>query len=203
MASPYREYLDAKSQRQELTVGPFSDQKKGSVTPIDKKTPQQKQEKSLEARGRIQAAMERALMACARGEVPLPPEMAADLAFAMRDVVGGVANELFTPIAGGTGGGGRTPNEKSCIEDAVRYRRAVGKGWINDRHPIITILDAFGGDNPMSGGVSRRTVQSWMREEEFKAIKATKSIVNNLFGFLNFSGRHYQQNYTKKARSEG
>jgi hypothetical protein len=129
--------------------------------------------------------------------------MAAELAFAMRDVVGGVVNELFTPIAGGTGKGGRTPTEKSCIEDAVRYRRAVGKGWINDRHPIITILDAFGGDNPMSGGVARRTVQSWMREEEFKAIKVTKSTVNNLCAFLNFSGRHYQQNFTKKARSEG
>jgi hypothetical protein len=203
MKSPCKEYLDAKEQRLELTVGPITDPKNKPTTPVKKKTPQQIQEKLLKVRGQIQAAMERALMDCARGETPFPPEMAAELAFAMRDVVGGIANELLTPISGGTGEGGRTPTEKSCIEDAVRYRRAVDEGLIKDRHPTKTILDAFGGNDPMRGGIARSTVHNWMGDKEFKNVKPTKASVKTLYPFLIFSGRQYQLRFTKTARNEG
>ena len=203
MASPYRKYLDAKDRRLELTVGPINDPKKEPKKAIKKKTSAQIQKELMEVRIQIQESMWCALMDCARGAVPFPPEMAAELAFSMRDVVGGVANELLAPITGGTGEGGRTPTEKSCIEDAVRYRRAVAKNWIKDRHPIKTILEAFGGNDPMKGGVAKSTVQNWMKDKEFDKIMARKATVKTLHSFLIFSGRQYQQHFTKKARSEG
>ena len=198
MASPYREYLDAKDRRLELTIGPIKDLK----NPDTRKLPKQKKKEMLEVRAQIQVAMENALMDCARGNAPVPPEMAAELAFAMRDVVNGVTNELLVPTPKGRGEIGRTQTERSCIEDAVRYRWAVDMEYINDRHPIKTILDAFGGDDPMKGGISRRTVQKWMIDKKFENITTTEVTAKSLLKLLNFSGAHYQQNFSKKARNE-
>lgn len=150
---------------------------------------------------RFQVVFHRALKETAVGKSQLHPEMALELANAMRDVVEKTHNILFSPVIG-VGGSGRTPTEVSCIEDAVRYRRAVESGLIKDRQPIKTILDAFGGSDSMKGGVSRSAVNKWMKEPLFKSIEVTDVEKEFLVPLLKTAGIHYQRHYTKTARSK-
>ena len=149
---------------------------------------------------RFQKIFHRALWEHAQGKSQLHPEMAAELAFAFRDIVEGTANDLLSPVTGSTGKSGRTPKEASCVEEAVRYRRAVKSGVIKDRHPVKTILEAFGGSDPMAGGISRSTVNKWINDPRFKAIKPGDVDKDDVVSLLNSSGAHYQRFFSKAAR---
>jgi hypothetical protein len=150
---------------------------------------------------RFQIVMHRALWEHASGTRPLDPEMAGEIAFAMRDVIGGVAGQLVTPYVR-PGGKVREPIERSCIEDAVRYRRAVGAGLLKDRHPIKSILEAFGGSDPMNGGISRRTVQLWCSGKEFEKVTIIGFQPEQISWLMLFSGRYFTRNCTKTARAK-
>ena len=143
----------------------------------------------------------RALMEHASKKSQLHPEMAIELAIALRDIIAGTANELLSPETRPVGKSGRTPNEVSCIEDAVAYYRAVESKLIEDRHPIKTILNAFGGDKPMNGGISRSTVNKWMKDSRFKKIKPGQVEPDIIKLLLKLAGEVYQRKFTKSARA--
>ncbi len=135
--TPYDRYLDAKVER------------------LDKA------KESEKGRKQTQAAMAEALREHATNKRSLPEEMAADLCFAMRDVAEGFENPLFQPVRG-RGSQGRQPTENSCIEDAVRYLRAVEASIIDDKHPVKTVHEAYGGSDIWGGGgLARRTILQW------------------------------------------
>jgi hypothetical protein len=158
-------------------------------------------QKGREMPRRFQVVIYRALREHASGAASLDPQIAYELANTLRDVIGGVAGPLVSPNVN-VGGKSREPTEQSCIEDAVRYRRAVEEGLIKDLHPIKTILEAYGGGDPMKGGLSRRTVQTWCNGKEFEEITTRVSRKDQISPLMFFSGRHYAQNYTKTARGE-
>ncbi|MDA0231405.1 MAG: hypothetical protein O3B21_14630 [Proteobacteria bacterium] len=142
----------------------------------------------------------RALMEHASGHSELHREMALELANALKDIIAGTANDLLSPETRSVGKSGRTPTEESCVKDAVAYRRAVESKLIEDRHPIKTILKAFGGDDPMNGGISRSTVIKWMKDPRFNTIEP-RPIEPDLIKFLlEKAGEVYKRKFSKKAR---
>lgn len=142
----------------------------------------------------------RALMEHASRNSVLDPEMAFELANALRDIIAGTANDLLSPETRSVGKSGRTPTEESCIEDAVAYYRTVESKLIEDRHPIKTILIAFGGSEPMNGGISRSTVNKWMKDPRFKTIKPERARPDLTKFLLEKAGEVYKREFTKKAR---
>src|SRR5208282_1044408 len=85
-----------------------------------------------EIRTEIQAACYDALWCHAMGTQQLDCEIAAELAFALRDVVAGHTNPLFMPLRG-RGAPGLKQVAKSCIRDAVRFVGASDEGVFADR----------------------------------------------------------------------
>ena len=107
-----------------------------------------------DANAEIQTAVFECLTDYAQGRLQaFPQEVAAELAFAMRDIVAGVTPDLFRPRKLRRGESPNPPTVQSCIEDAVRYVRYCRAGLIADRTPCKTVVDAF--------AVAETTVRSW------------------------------------------
>jgi len=58
----------------------------------------------------------------------------------------------------------RSPWELMCISGAVHYLRSVEDGVVDDPTPTKTVQNAFGGDNSMAGGLSKRAIQEWVND---------------------------------------
>lgn len=173
---PYERYLDAKVER------------------LDKG------KESEKGRKQIQAAMAEALREHYRNKRSLPEEMAVDLYSAMRDVAEGFKNPLFQPVRG-RGSQGRQPTEKSCIGDAVLYLRAVEASIIDDKHPVKTVHEAFGGSDICGGaGLARRTIEQWKNDERFAYVKPEGYEPKLIKAKLRFSGSFYSRQFSKMGR---
>ena len=173
---PYERYLDAKVERLE------------------------KGKESEKGRKQIQAAMAEALREHATNELSLPEEMAADLYVGMRDVAEGFENNLFKPIRR-RGGQGRQPTENSCIGDAVRYLLAVEAGIIDDKHPVKTVHEAFGGSDICGGGgLARRTIEQWKNDERFAYVKPEGYEPKLIIALMRRSGHFYSRQFSKMGR---
>ena len=118
------------------------------------------------------------------------------------DHITGTPNELLLPVKCSKGKSGRTGIEDFCIEAPVRYHRAATQGVIEDKHYVRTILDAFGGDDPSSGGIGRTTVKDWVKDPRFKSIKPSDEKKEMLLPTLRFAGALYQRKFTRSARAK-
>ena len=100
----------------------------------------------------------------------LPREMAVELAFALKEIAAGFETSLFMPVRS-RGNPGRRPTETECIEAAVRYRRAVKAGLIEDPAPMKTIIAAYSAPGKVWGAAHRDTVRRWMKDRRFEHVK--------------------------------
>ena len=133
---------------------------------------------------------------------PLPQEMAFQLSTYFRDITAGFSNPYTTPIVKSeTGGGvGWHPDEQSCIEDAVKYLKCVDAEKIDDRHPIKTILENYGG-LWVKGGLSRDAVKNWKKDPRFKDLDPDKLNPEQVTAMMKSSGRYYEITFTRFARA--
>lgn len=163
--TPYRRYVDAKVDR--LKSGKDSD----------------------EIQRAEQEALYEALWDYATEKTDqFPREMAADLAFAMREILGGVVPKLFKKHGPATGRGKKlSPTAKDAIVDAVRYIRAVEAGLITDSSYKKTVCEAF--------SVDKSTVRKWLENDEYAHVTVPGSLQSDqielIARLMKFSGRHY------------
>jgi hypothetical protein len=87
--------------------------------------------------------------------IPIPPEMALDLAENINSVLGGHIPKWMLHMQR-RGAPKRYPAMGRDIVTAVLYHALSERGIIEDRTPTKTVADKF--------GVSRRTVQQWRKE---------------------------------------
>ena len=150
---------------------------------------------SLALRWVIQDAMREALWEHAHARKVLPEEMAAEIAFQLLEVVDGYGADLFRHVRQRGSPGKAYPNDH-CIEDAVRYMRAVQEGVIEDSQPVRTVHEAFAGmgegETPI--GLERETVEQWLAAPDFAGIESRDIRAHLLEPRMRYAGRHYARN---------
>jgi hypothetical protein len=95
----------------------------------------------------------------------------------------------------------RSPWESMCIAGAVHYLRAVESGVINDLTPVKTVQKAFGGNNSMNGGLSKRAIQTWRDETlpiEFEAVGSDPEKITHE---MEVSGAMYSDCFSLQAKA--
>lgn len=154
---------------------------------------------TLHVRREMQVALHDALWAHARDDVTLPKEMAIELLWALGELIAGRDTDLFKASRDGRGApSGWSPIEEECIRGAVRYHRTVMSGAIDDDKYVATIQAAFGGSDPMAGGVARRTVQGWLRSPNFADVEPYSP--ERAVAWLGFCGNNWLAHCSKAAR---
>jgi len=126
----------------------------------------------------------------------LPAEMAADLCFAMSQVASGHEHQLLTPQRL-RGSPGQSFTETECIIEAVRYIRAAKAKIIKDHRPIITVNEAFGGEEM----VRRRTIQTW--SQKFTSVQPLDVKTELIEPLMMACGRIYARYYGTRAPERG
>ena len=126
----------------------------------------------------------------------LPAEMAADLCFAMSEIVSGHEHPLVMPLRF-RGSPGQSFTETECIKEAVRYIRAAKAKIIKDHRPIITVNEAFGGEEM----VRRRTIQTW--SQKFTSVQPLDVKTELIEPLMMACGRIYARYYGTRAPERG
>lgn len=125
----------------------------------------------------------------------LPPELALIMSRLAHDLAAGHVPEPFTGVSQNRRGQkGPTWLEKQHIATALAYRAAANAGWISDRSPIQSIMQAYGLSN-------RTTVQKWVRDHKPRVFGSEQEAVALLPMLLLTNGAAYanMNNRTKAA----
>lgn len=110
--------------------------------------------------------------------VEFPPQLAAELAFIFGDLAKGHQHDLVRPKRDRR----RPPTSFSvelAEETAVRYVQAVRKGWVEDPHPVKTVVNAF--------QISDATWRRWRKKHQNVStadVRATRALGRWVQDFL-------------------
>lgn len=169
--SPHRKYIDAKAERltTQATIRHWKAQ---------------------------QEALRDALRLNMTDGEALPAEMAADLWSAMSEVASGHEHPLVMPLRF-RGSPGQSFTETECIVEAVRYIRAAKAKIIKDHRPIISVNEAFGGEEM----VRRRTIQTW--SQKFASVQPLDVKTELIEPLMMACGRIYARYYGTRAPERG
>lgn len=122
-----------------------------------------------------------------KDELEFPKEVAADLAFAMRDVIAGFLPDIFTPKKKGRGKRILSPTAEECIKSAATYVLYCKAGIIKDKSYNKTICQIY--------KVKPPTVRSWVKDQRFSNLKTNKDLSESekekIIRMMKFSGKYY------------
>ena len=105
--------------------------------------------------------------------------MANYLHIALRSLVENHDHLLFQITGRGRGNPGMTPDERSCVTDAVRYIRAARGGVIDNLDPVETVLTAYTEEAP-DATLDQRTVERWLARRSSLTVSQNQNTPESL-----------------------
>ena len=131
-----------------------------------------------------------------KSEAIFNSEMAHYLYTALRSLVENHDHPLFQIAGRRRGNPGMTPDERSCVADAVRYIRAAREGVIDDRHPVDTLLKAYTKE-AADANLNQRTVERWQDRDDMEDVRVTDVDSDLIPMMMRYSARFYGRNFAR------
>ncbi len=126
----------------------------------------------------------------------IDPEVAFDLASALKEVLSGETPDLFN-IRRKRGDRSMRAAQISCVTDALSYIHWCSRGILSDPNPITTVSALY--------GVTERQVKNWQTAKEYRALRQfvppdmpARVWIEKTIARLNFSAEDYKQLRSRK-----
>jgi hypothetical protein len=131
-----------------------------------------------------------------KSETIFNSEMAHYLHTALRFLVENHDHPLFQIAGRGRGNPGLTPDERSCVADAVRYIRAARTGVIDDPNSVETVLKAYT-EKAADANMDQRTVERWQNRDDMKGVRVADVDSDLIPMMMRYSAGFYGRNFAR------